>query len=355
MNRKQDGFTLVEVIIAIMILAVLALPILAYFTNAAVSTSRGKDTQKAGMAAQSVMEELQSCTSYEQIEEKLAVSGSAWTVDSIDEANYTTELAKEVTVDGTPYQVKVKLDYEDKAIGSSNGVYKNLPSTSDVKYNDYEVPQLSEIYSPNTVVIAEEMDQADVAAGNFYYEDTSVKQDDIKKSMDRTLCLDVAKISEDGKTLYQVKGYYVYEYSGKNYTAVLKDTKIEADKLTGIYLFYNLMREDIENEKVQVNLTGDMDAKKLNLYFICQETPTVSKPQEGEEKYYLVISGSGHYLEPKYFTNGIGIKGAAVSSQETNVTRKKEKRIARAIVDVYDMGAAITDENRIVRVQTKGE
>ena len=43
---KKEGFSLIEVIIAVALLALMALPILAYFTNAAVTTSRGKNTDR---------------------------------------------------------------------------------------------------------------------------------------------------------------------------------------------------------------------------------------------------------------------------------------------------------------------
>ena len=67
----KEGFSLVEVIIAVALLAFMALPILAYFTNAAVTTSRGKNSQKATMAAESVLEELNSFDTLEQMEEYL--------------------------------------------------------------------------------------------------------------------------------------------------------------------------------------------------------------------------------------------------------------------------------------------
>ena len=73
-KREHEGFSLIEVIIAMAILAILSMPILAYFSNAMVSTSQGRDTHKASMVAQSVVEELNSCATFEQIE-KLAASG----------------------------------------------------------------------------------------------------------------------------------------------------------------------------------------------------------------------------------------------------------------------------------------
>ena len=342
MNRKQDGFTLVEVIVAITVLAVLVMPILAYFTRASVSTSKGKDIQKAEMAAQSVAEELRSCTTFEQIEDKLAGEpGSTWQVEFV--GTDESKLARDVTVDGTSYRAKVTLDYDYSAIDESGN-----PTAA--KFNDYEVPQLSEIYSPDNVVISEDTDQSDIAAGNFYYEDTSVDKAAIKAAMDRTLCLDVTK-QDDASDFYQIKAYYQYEYNGKEYTAVMKDTKAEADTLSGIYLFYNILRDGEEALKVNFHNIGMEEAKKLKLYFIHQKTASVPNPTA----YSLRVTGEGTYMQAEYFTNGVSSSNFSVNDKI--VTRKKQKRIANVTVDVYDIDeTAFTDENRLVRVQTaKGE
>lgn len=46
MKSMKEGFSLVEVIVAIAVLALLSLPILAYFSDASVFTSRGKHTRR---------------------------------------------------------------------------------------------------------------------------------------------------------------------------------------------------------------------------------------------------------------------------------------------------------------------
>lgn len=345
MKEKNEGFSLIEVVIAITVLAVLAMPILAYFTNASVSTSGGKTTQKANMAAQSVTEELNSCTSFEQIEDKLvAATGSAWTVESKEEKQ--SKLSKNVTVDGTAYQTKVTLDY-DYSTTDSNG------DETASKYNDYAAPKLSEVYSPSNIVAAE-TDQTKTATANFLYTHSSLSETQLVAAMSRTLTVDVTKVSSGGE-LYLVKVYYVYEYDGETYQAVIEDTKIEAEKMKNIYIFYNLLRDNLENEMVEVNFSNVSmeEAEKINLYFVCQKT-SVTKPTN----YALNISGAAtgnNYLKANYYTNGITV--THVTAKENLIDREKTKRIARMTVDVYSFGETVfTDSTRLVRLQTsKGE
>lgn len=343
-RHSKEGFSLVEVIIAVTLLAVLALPVLAYFTNAAVSASKGKDTQKANMAAQSVTEELNSCTSFQQIEEELvAATGSAWTVEAAaDAVNRQSRLSKEVIVDGTAYEAKVTVDYEYET--------KNVNGDDTAsQFNDYEVPQLKEVYSSSNVVIAE-TDQADTAVSNFLYRYPEDSVSSIRSGMKRTLCLDIIKGSvtagEDG--IYQVKGSYEYSYKDKTYSSVIEDTKIEVEKLENIYYFYNLIQTDIP-EDVKVNFSDNVtieEAKKLSIYFVCQKK--IAEPGPG---YSLRFSGSGVFLLPKYFTNGI--TADTVAEESEIIEHSKGDRIAKITVDIYDQGeTTFTDETRLVRLET---
>ncbi len=326
--KKNDGFSLIEVVIAITILAILAMPILGYFTNAAVSTSNGKGTQKANMAAQSVTEELGSCTSFEQIESKLiAATGSAWTVDLLEDKK--SELTKKVSVDGTVYQAKVLLDYDysrTKADGSE----------TDSKYNDYASPKLKEVYSPENVVMTE-TDQTETAAGNLQYTNPSVTVNDIKAAMTRKLFLEVTKSGGAGSELHSVKGYYEYSYGSDTYTAVLEETKLE--KLENVYIFYNLLRDDIVNEPVDINLTGynEEEAKKLHFYFVCQKD-SGTKP-----------AGYSFNITKNSF---LPIENCH-SEIDSLVEKTLEKRIAKITVDIYhDTETVFTDSTRLVRLQT---
>lgn len=343
MKNAKDGFSLLEVIIAVAVLAILSMPVLAYFTYASVSTSDGRDTHRANMVAQSVAEELNGCDTFQQIEEKLVVaSGSAWTVDSAyDSSTKKTSMTKKVTEDGFTYQAKVSLDY--------NYATKNINGdNTEAKYNGYAMPKLEEVYSDTNVVIAE-TDQKETAVSNFLYSNPSKSETDIVGGMERTLCLNVSKKSAD---IYDVNGSYQYSYNTDTYSADVEDTEIEISKLKNIYFFYNILKDDTAENVIinfDSNITQD-EAQKLRVYFVCQKE--VKQPKTG---YSLQFSTSGQAAWAKYYTNGVATNLAASSDMIQYDTTGK--RIAKITVDIYDGSeTSFTEANRIVHMETsKGE
>lgn len=338
MRRQSQGFSLIEVLIAIAVLGVVAMALLSFFSSANFYSSTGKSTQKADMAGQSVLEELNACSTFEEIETNLiAATGSAWKLETQNDKKST--LRKDLSVDGSDYQARVTLDY-DYATKNTNG------DDTSSKFNNYSQPKLKEIYSPNNVVLAE-TDQFSTAVSHFYYQDTSVAKSTIEGGITRELVVDISKDSEQPK-LYRVKASYQYHYNGKNFSVTIKEEKAEAGSLENIYILYNLLRGDILKEPVVVHLDGLSmeEAKKITLYFICQKG-AVNPPAN----YQLDIMGSGNFLQLGYVTNGAS--APAVSSRDDIVEHKTGKRIATVTVDIYDVAETdYTEENRIVRLQT---
>lgn len=70
--NDDSGFSLVEVILALTILALVTLPVINYFTYSSVRTIDGRERQTATMAAEDVAEELKACSNVEQIEALVA-------------------------------------------------------------------------------------------------------------------------------------------------------------------------------------------------------------------------------------------------------------------------------------------
>lgn len=70
--KDDSGFSLVEVILALTILALVTLPVINYFTYSSVRTIDGRERQTATMAAEDVVEELKAYSHVEQIEDLVA-------------------------------------------------------------------------------------------------------------------------------------------------------------------------------------------------------------------------------------------------------------------------------------------
>lgn len=365
MKRKADGFSLVEVIIAVAVLAVAVMFLLSYFSGANRYANWGKKTQKADMAAQSVVEELASCTTMEQLENMVTASGSSWKVasggswttasgnawkviatpdPSGDNAYYLT---RNVSADDMDYKARVKLDFAP---------YEATPPPSvsgqAAKFNRYEVPQLEDVYSKHSVVL-EETDQTASATGELVYQvyqdDKSVSKSTIENGLKRTMYIHISPYPDASGELYLVKGYYEYlfEHAGKIYKSEMpiKDVKIEKDKLQKIYLFYRpvngVLQDDILDVSVDSSMPPGFNMADYAFYPILQDSAK-------SEDYKLVLTGK----MVNVFTN-VTASGNLAGGANSLVTRKAEARIAKVTVEIYYADESVfNEENRIVMVQT---
>lgn len=350
MRRQSDGFSLVEVIIAIAILAIIAMSLLSYFSNANFYSASGKNTQKADMAGQWLLEELNSYQSTSQLEKSMAVTGgavlsgsvitgSAWSLES--QSADKAVMSRTVSVDETNYQARVTLDYDYETPAPTG-------SLSAPKYNNYREPELEEIYSPHNVVL-KEADQLSTAESYFFYKDTSVSKATIKNGLTREINIEIEKDAANSE-LYRVKAYYVYQYAGDSYEVLVKEKKIEVKNMKNVYLFYKRLREDTEKESVKVTLASDIsktEAKKISLYFVCQGDSDALPAN-----YRLEMTGSGNWMDLSYYTNKATVS-ASVHHEADIVRHSTGKRIAMITVEIYREGETeYSETNRIVRLQS---
>lgn len=355
MKRQADGFSLVEVIIAIAVLAIISMSLLSYFSGANRYANWGKTTQKADMAAQSVVEELASCTTMKQIDDKVAASGSAWKVLATPKPEKNEySLSRPIRVDGTEYIARVKLDFD-----SYMSTPKPEPTPTMVsKFNRYEVPQIEKVYSPNHVVL-EETDQTDAAVGDIFVQvyktNKAISRASILGGLKREMHIDMEPYADSSgnMTLYLIKGYYKYWYedAGLKYECEMpvKDVKIEKDALKKVYLFYRPVNDSLSYETLDIVADSAMPSgfqlTDFDYYAVLQKD-VVTPPSD----YRLGLTSGGNTpsadLKDKLYTN-------ANPTSDMLITHKTANRIAMVTVEVYDKDETVFDEeNRIVVVQT---
>lgn len=367
--RMQEGFSLVEVIIAVAVLAILTLPILNYFTQSSVFTSRGKNTQRANLAGEAVMEDLNAIKSFEELESTPVpptVSGTSispgWSV-SVDDVNHKADVEQDITLDGFDYHVIATVDYN----------YADKDGNGKDSFNAYKIPELKEVYSPANAVF-EETDQSEIALSDFYYENQLESKAAILDGMKRSLCIDVEPSTDNGREIYWLHSYYKFFYGGGKKEYTIRDHKIEKDKLKNIYVFYKVLNDVIQNEPVEVrflNFADSDEIKNFNLYFLLQDTPATNvNPSLRKPNGYSVainstsagadnpepidITMAGVYENAHYFTNGISNASSIINFDSSVVAREEGKRIAHITVDVYEYrsGSTYPESERLVRLES---
>ena len=372
---NNAGFTLVEVLIAIAILAIISLPLLNYFSNALSTTARGRRNQRAEMAGQSIVEELSSYRKYEDLDKAVAATGSPWEVDLDAEADALANPEPTPTPDpsGTPIVLGTKkyLINKDLVIDGEQMVAKvkldfNYPSTASgiIKYNNFEVPQINALYSEKSVVAIDNGDSLKYAVSDFTKKEKGVFEDDvIKDNLKRTGHIDISyKPNTDNKVL-TVKVYYEFENTNpsstisntldKTYQApYLANTEILKEDFTSLYFLFS-QRDGADDFVVNYDTSLlQPDLEKIGLYFICQDHETYSTSPSAHG-HSINLSGSQW---SKVYTNNHNIFGTS-NGETFFIKKEKEERIASITVDIYKRSETVFDETtRIARVQSsKGE
>lgn len=323
----REGFTLVEVVVAVVVLAILVVPILVYFTNAATSASSGKNSQKANMAGQTAMEEINSCVDFDQVE--ALGNGGTWSFSSgatPAPADAQVELERDINVDGNDYTVKAVVDYDeyDKSAG---------------RYNSYTEKDLKPVYSEKSAVLTE-FDQKDEAENYFLIEKKSAID---SSKISREIRIEVTDASSTDS--YKVHGYYHYTYlesAGATpivYDAEVGTTEVYKSNLENIYLMFNKFSSTEDGLAVKL----DSSITSLNLYLVCQSTV------DSTYKMKINPSESENQDKVKFYTNkvnstdGFDVDGATskqggfVSNKASagSTERRNNRRIAKVTVDVY--------------------
>lgn len=335
--QDNSGFSLIEVVLAVAILALVTLPIMNYFTYSSQQAFEGRDKQTANLVAESVLEDLNSYNNYKQIEE-LAVEG-AWQVDTTDISCTSMYTIKQNN--NRKYDVEVKVDYDEYDKDTRTITESGIGDEIDTQYNDYEIPRPSEIYSASNIVASED-DQVDQALSEFYIASkATVPKETILNQMNRTICVDVSYASA-AKDLYRVKVFYLYEYNGSSCESIVEDGEIEVDKLENVFVFYNLHRDDVSDERISTSFASDIPdekVKNLRIYFACQKSDSITPPSD----YRLTqVSTDSRANLAKYFTN-VAITDFELAKKEDGspddfVTKEKTKRIGAITAYVREEG-----------------
>ena len=370
--RQDDrGFSLIEVVLAVAILALVTLPIINYFTYSGLRTADGRDKQSATVVAEDVLDELNSYDDFTQIE-NIASSGAVgadkWTVvpDPSNPVKFTyTDLTKKVKMNNVNYEAKVHITYTDHTTAEgksyhtgydSNTVTKDTNSAIDSEFNDYKIPSPDHIYGKENVVAKEE-DQIDQAVSYFLTnentESTSffTKYNLIKDKLLRKIAIDIREKDGDPDS-YSIKVSYLYELNGANvspnikngvYEVPLEISEVKKETLKNIYVFYNL-RDDYDNDSLRLTFGSEItenDIAKIKFY-MCGLTNSECTDRKMNYKFALAAGSDPLAHKCSFLFNG---------ETETVLTAKKEdgpdvefvpkenrKRIGAIEVSVYEEG-----------------
>lgn len=344
------------------------------------------------MAAESVVEELNSYSNYKQIKDLTATaapgapapsSTPVWKVSPAEPGEthdpQSDYIERKLEVNGVNYLAKAKIDYgvyksgmktiDDSAgekIGHGNGDAINS------KFNDYHIPNPSEVYSESNVVAAED-DEIDSALSEFYTTlnastpsggNSIVDWGVIEAGIQRTVCVDIS-YKDSSKKEYEIRVYYLYTFthSGRSLETevTLQNTCVKTSKFKRVFVFYDPLRAGATDEPIRIRTGSEIPGKEqipvsegdrpigddgtivsdMEFYFAVQTTKAAvagTKPND-----YSVTVTVGNASASGFFANAGTIRGVTPSSPVIDgsttafVNRKRTERIGRISVDVYEL------------------
>ena len=278
MGKKPNnaGFSLLEVVLSMAILAILSIPLMSYFTQSMKYNAKMADKQHASVLAQEVMEDLKNQPNLVQ-----KVNGGGYESTYLTGRHYTiyTPAAPESGLTGGT------VEYYGAADAINEKYDIRVKIGTDTTENASPVPQIDGI-DGNTDVVALENGQLQDACSYFMAQNTTYAkehhvipsdQNTISNAMRRRIAITVKKESVQVACFYRCEGIdgvdATEEYSCSDYAME------DIENVENIFLMYevNQMEDELE-------IRCEVGVSVPKLVIVCQNIDAVA------DTYKLVIN-----------------------------------------------------------------
>ena len=318
--NDNSGLSIVEVLVAVAILAIVFVPLLKTFTQASTINARAQKLQNVTSLAEGVMEDVKG-KSIQELHD-LAVERADVSFLPLDEDGtltkgnlknvppYTVTYENVTATQGITYDAVVTIateNYKNKIKGADD-----IGDVSDA--NIRELPQINKVDSNKNAVLSWELNKYDnkaienlAAENSVSGSDIAALKDSYKDTAEKYINIEIKEDTDTSSTKVSCEvEYKTGTATGKSlkylvYTGYFVEPLISEPAGPDIYLFYTLtekvkdgagyISEPIkkENIKIEDKTTG----KKHNVYFIVQDGINELSTLNGSEV-TINVSGSGY-------------------------------------------------------------
>ena len=370
---NQKGFTLVELMATITILAIITIPLLSYFSQAAKHNADSRTKQNAVITAQDVLEVFKAAP-YE------VTSGGAvkmnipeWNI-GVPDADGKYVMDRDMEVDNQTFQVEAEV----------TPVKEQVNSVGDTV--TYQRSVLGSMDTSKDLLAAEGSSMADKAAMYYYQKHavrctengtTPISDSEFLNYVDRTIVVDVKASSSEAEDLI-VSVIYQYTFSTTRYLAahgssypvgldastapyeeVVEARSLNADTMNNIYLFYKPFNDEdkiVLRDNGEVRFNTEVASGQLSLYIVAQSSVAYGEDLPDSSytnrpaSYKMNIEIDGSFFADKIgrvYTNlsNSGSDEMGVSVLSTKLVKKDGKY---TLVDLDPDGAARLADIKVV-------
>lgn len=301
-NRENAGFTLIEVILSMAILALISLPLLGYFTDSIRYSRLMEQKQFATVLAQQTMEGLKAeevlITTVEKNDGTRIYSvpfllgpNAKLSAEETQDAAYYVNVNNTLNSEGKgsivmkkstgELDVVVSLNTDAAANSVSRPIVYSIDDTQDVLAIERDQFSEATIYfmALNSAYVTEKNAGISTEAGKAFVPLVVMTKDEIEKNMTREIYLSID--FADG--FYRVVGNYVYTCTGVEGAGSAKTftsspiIDVKTANLRSIYMLYDIIHEE-PLSNISTNKTPKKDilhvdnntAEFPNLVVVCQ-------------------------------------------------------------------------------------
>lgn len=269
-NNSNKGFSLLELLVAAAILAIVVIPLLSAFLTSTTVSAKAKNKERATTAATNVMENMKA----DGVE---SILSGGEVVDNGDGTLLYTSLQ---TVDGKEYTVEAVLDATSD------------PTDATDETTDYNQQKLAEIYSMSATYDAfyqQAKEQDREIAEELRNKLGQGNADNIFKKMQRDMNVSISKTGITTTVYVQCNYYYVSGSKRVDASSpkqcIYSSSQAGVD-LRNIYLFYQPMyTSNNRNNDIKENMTIENNSLlPVNVYLIRQ-----NEDEKEEDKYGINV------------------------------------------------------------------
>ena len=399
-KEVNKGFSLIELLVCVAILAIISIPLLNSFLVAGKTNEKAKEIQRATTLAQNIMETVKS--------QDLSQLKSLFDSDNLIGLNLTTpyditnsdiETIDEDTVHGRyEYLIKRIKDGNgeyDVYITLDSALYKTAPDDpvqNEYEQNNYEMPKITNLTGDKIAVIAPDTNMDNTIAtyfrslhlayidylvmtGQEVNDSFPLSDDDIKNLITKETSIvatndtkldgniDTSVVKLVSKIEYSISGSFLvtgditglhteYQVFSKTFESVDEKYPIEQ-----IYLFYN--KSDLPNDVVVIennSIKPTEDFKAIALNIVNQSEGELEVEYESEDTWKVVSNAKLNRVEvidSKIVSN---VTPEIVVDTELVSSEPATDRLFEVIVEVYQSDSGVrTGKKYAELVSTKGE
>ena len=359
--NDNSGLSIVEVLVAVAILAIVFVPLLKTFTQASTINSKAQKLQNVTSLAEGVMEDVKG-KSIQELHD-LAVERADVSFLPLDKDGtlkkgnlnnvppYTVTYENVTATQGITYDavVTISTDNYKSTVRSDARKANKLSHNDDIgdvsDANIRELPQINKVDSNRNAVLSWELNKYDnkalenlAAENSVTGSDIATLKDSYKNTAEKYINIEINEDSETSSTKVSCEVEYK---TGKNasdkslkylvYTGYFVEPLASEPAGPNIYLFYTLsenVKDGASNiadpiKKENIKIEDKTTGKRHNVYFIMQDGVDKLSTTNGSEV-TLDISGSGYsesiyYDKTSIFTDAITyLAGGSTTDDESD-------------------------------------